>query len=61
MYFKRKAYDKLLEWKKLYSNWFFQNNKLYLSDTALFVTLMFIDRPVTENDIYAKLLSDKMR
>lgn len=34
--------------------------KLYLSDTGLFVTLMFIDRPVTENDIYAKLLSDKL-
>jgi hypothetical protein len=34
--------------------------KLYLSDTGLFVTLMFIDRPVTENIIYAKLLSDKL-
>lgn len=34
--------------------------KLYLSDTGLFVTLMFIDRPVTENVLYAKLLSDKL-
>ena len=34
--------------------------KLYLSDTGLFVTLMFIDRPVTENSVYAKLLSDKL-
>ncbi len=34
--------------------------KLYLSDTGLFVTLMFIDRPVTENVVYAKLLSDKL-
>lgn len=34
--------------------------KLYLSDTGLFVTLMFIDRPVIENDVYAKLLSDKL-
>lgn len=34
--------------------------KLYLSDTGLFVTLMFIDRPATENKIYAKLLSDKL-
>lgn len=34
--------------------------KLYLSDTGLFVTLMFMDRPVTENEIYAKLLSDKL-
>ncbi len=38
----------------------FDSYKLYLSDTGLFVTLMFIDRPVTENDIYAKLLSDKL-
>lgn len=38
----------------------FYSYKLYLSDTGLFVTLMFIDRPVTENDVYAKLLSDKL-
>ena len=38
----------------------FDSYKLYLSDTGLFITLMFIDRPVTENDIYAKLLSDKL-
>ena len=38
----------------------FDSYKLYLSDTGLFVTLMFIDRPVTENDIYARLLSDKL-
>ncbi len=38
----------------------FDSYKLYLSDTGLFVTLMFIDRQVTENDIYAKLLSDKL-
>lgn len=34
--------------------------KLHIADTGLFVTLMFIDRPVTENEIYAKLLSDKL-
>jgi predicted AAA+ superfamily ATPase len=34
--------------------------KLYLSDTGLFVTLMFMDRPEVENEIYAKLLSDKL-
>lgn len=34
--------------------------KLYLSDTGLFVTLMFIDRPEGENYVYAKLLSDKL-
>ena len=38
----------------------FSSYKLYLSDTGLFVTLMFIDRPVIENDVYAKLLSDKL-
>ena len=38
----------------------FNSYKLYLSDTGLFVTLLFIDRPVTENDIYEKLLSDKL-
>lgn len=34
--------------------------KLYTADTGLFVTLLFIDRPETENEIYAKLLSDKL-
>lgn len=38
----------------------FNSYKLYLSDTGLFVTLMFIDRPATENKLYAKLLSDKL-
>ena len=34
--------------------------KVYIADTGLFITLMFIDRPVTENEIYSKLLSDKL-
>lgn len=34
--------------------------KLYIADTGLFVTLMFIDGPATENEIYAKLLADKL-
>ena len=34
--------------------------KLYLADTGIFVTLMFIDRPVAENEIYMKLLADKL-
>ena len=34
--------------------------KLYIADTGLFITLMFIDRPVAENELYAKLLSDKL-
>ena len=38
----------------------FDSYKLYLADTGLFVTSMFIDRPITENDVYAKSLSDKL-
>lgn len=38
----------------------FGSYKLYLSDTGLFVTQMFMDRPETENVIYSKLLSDKL-
>lgn len=34
--------------------------KLYLADTGLFVSLLFIDRKSTENEVYAKLLSDKL-
>lgn len=34
--------------------------KLYLHDTGLFVTSMFMDKKATENVIYEKLLSDKL-
>lgn len=34
--------------------------KMYTSDTGLFVTLAFMDRDITENIIYEKLLSDKL-
>ncbi len=34
--------------------------KLFLADTGLFVTLVFMDSDYTENDIYRKLLSDKL-
>ena len=34
--------------------------KMYISDTGLFITLLFIDRPAVENELYAKLLSDKL-
>lgn len=37
-----------------------ESYKLYLNDTGLFVTLMFIDRPVAQNDLYAKMLSDHL-
>lgn len=34
--------------------------KVFMSDTGLFVTLCFWDKDYTENDIYQKLLSDKL-
>lgn len=34
--------------------------KLFVCDTGLFTTLMFKDRDFTENEIYEKLLSDKL-
>ena len=34
--------------------------KMYICDTGLFTTLMFKDRDFTENDIYEKLLNDKL-
>ncbi|MDD6216364.1 MAG: AAA family ATPase [Roseburia sp.] len=34
--------------------------KLFLSDTGLFVTLMFKDKDFTENELYQKLLNDKL-
>lgn len=34
--------------------------KLFLSDTGLFITLAFWDKDYTENEIYNKLLSDKL-
>ena len=34
--------------------------KMYLADTGLFVTLAFMDNDYTENDIYRKLLLDKL-
>ncbi len=34
--------------------------KIYLHDTGLFITSMFMDKKVTDNIIYEKLLSDKL-
>lgn len=34
--------------------------KMYLADTGLFITLAFMDKDFTNNDIYIKLLSDKL-
>ena len=38
----------------------FNSYKIYLSDTGIFVTMMFLDRSSAENELYAKLLSDKL-
>lgn len=38
----------------------FDSYKLYLSDIGLFVTLMFMDRPAAQNELYVKLLSNKL-
>ena len=37
-----------------------QRFRIYLSDTGLFVTLAFYDRNVADNNIYEKLLRDKL-
>lgn len=37
-----------------------ESYKMYVADTGIFVTLMFIDRPEASNEIYTKLLSDKL-
>lgn len=34
--------------------------KMFMNDTGLFITLAFMDKDVTENVIYQKLLSDKL-
>ena len=34
--------------------------KMYIGDTGLFITLAFLDKSITENIIYQKLLSDKL-
>lgn len=38
----------------------FDSYKLYFADTGLFVTSMFMDKPFVENDLYRRLLSDKL-
>ncbi len=37
-----------------------ENFKLFLCDTGLFTTMLFMDKDFTENVIYEKLLSDKL-
>ena len=38
----------------------YRRYKMYVGDTGLFITLAFMDKTVTENVIYQKLLSDKL-
>lgn len=38
----------------------FDNFKMYLADTGLFITLVYMDRAVTDNDLYHRLLADKL-
>ncbi len=38
----------------------FEQYKMFVGDTGLFVTLAFWDKDITENIIYQKLLSDKL-
>ena len=38
----------------------FNKFKIYLADTGLFITLAFWDKDFTENEVYEKLLSDKL-
>lgn len=38
----------------------YNNFKMYLADTGLFITLAFMDKEYTDNDLYRKLLSDKL-
>lgn len=38
----------------------YDNFKMYLADTGLFITQTFMDRDFTDNEIYRKLLSDKL-
>lgn len=39
---------------------YYDRYKIYLADTGLFITLAFMDKEVTDNIIYQKLLSDKL-
>lgn len=38
----------------------YDNFKMYLADTGLFITLAFMDKDYTDNIIYQKMLSDKL-
>lgn len=54
------AYNTTDPWVSLSNTKDLTSYKMYVSDTGLFLTLMFIDRPEIENDIYAKFLSDNL-
>lgn len=54
------AYNSTDPWVSLSNTKDLDSYKMYISDTGLFLTLMFIDRPEIENEIYAQFLSDKL-
>lgn len=54
------AYNTTDPWVSITNTKDLSSYKMYVSDTGLFLTLMFIDRPEIENEIYAKFLSDNL-
>lgn len=54
------AYNSTDPWVSLSNTKDLESYKMYIADTGLFLTLMFIDRPEIENEIYAQFLSDKL-
>lgn len=54
------AYNSTDPWVSLSSTKDLETYKMYVGDTGLFLTLMFIDRPDTENEIYTRFLSDRL-
>lgn len=54
------AYNTTDPWVSLSNTKNLDTYKMYISDTGLFLTLMFIDRPEIENEIYARFLSDHL-
>lgn len=54
------AYNTTDPWVSLSNTKDLDTYKLYVADTGLFLTLMFIDRPEIENEIYAQFLADRL-
>lgn len=54
------AYNTTDPWVSLSNTKDLDSYKLYVADTGLFLTLLFIDRPEIENETYAQFLSDRL-